>query len=565
MPRATKIVATLGPASSDPAVLERLLRAGVDVVRLNFSHGSAQDHIDRATLVRDTALRIGKPVALMADLQGPKIRVGKFAEGSVMLVNGAAFVLDASLEAPGDIGVVGLDYKELPRDVKPGDNLLLNDGLIVLTVSAVRGEQVHTVVKQGGVLSNNKGINKEGGGLTAPALTAKDMEDIKTAMSFQADYLAVSFPKSATDMEMARQLANVAGEAQRHKPALIAKIERSEAIPQLEAILKASDGIMVARGDLAVEVGAAAVPALQKRMIRMARAMDKITITATQMMESMVQNPVPTRAEVSDVANAVLDGTDAVMLSAETAAGQYPVETVEHMALIALEAERAEDVELDGNFSNKHLGRIDQSIAMGALFTAYPPGLQGHRRAHRKRLHRAVDEPAQHPRADLRRDLDAQFRAPHGAVPQRAADPDGSAQRPRRGAGRCRAAAGRARRADAGRHLRHHLRRADGLPRRHQHAEGLPGELTHPRDGLSAGPPQGGDASGPAKPVPRRLLDLVRGVHRTASLKSLLRHHPTCRGPPCHSSPCANCSTMPPKTAMASRPSTSTTSSRCRR
>ena len=374
MSRATKIVATLGPASSDPVVLERLLRAGVDVVRLNFSHGTAQDHRDRATLVRETALRVGKPVALMADLQGPKIRVGKFVDGRVMLTNGAAFVLDASRETPGDDGIVGLDYKELPRDVKPGDNLLLNDGLIVLTVQAVRGEQVHTVVRQGGVLSNNKGINKQGGGLTAPALTAKDMEDIKTAMSFQAEYLAVSFPKSATDMEMARQLANVAGEAHRHKPALIAKIERSEAIPQLEAILKASDGIMVARGDLAVEVGAAAVPALQKRMIRMARALDKITITATQMMESMVQNPVPTRAEVSDVANAVLDGTDAVMLSAETAAGQYPVETVEQMALIALEAERAEDAELDGNFVNKHLGRIDQSIAMGALFTAYHLG-----------------------------------------------------------------------------------------------------------------------------------------------------------------------------------------------
>jgi pyruvate kinase len=374
MSRATKIVATLGPASSDPAVLERLLRAGVDVVRLNFSHGTAQDHCDRAEMVRQTALRVGKPVALMADLQGPKIRVGKFEGGSVQLVNGAAFVLDASRDTPGDGGIVGLDYKELPRDVKPGDNLLLNDGLIVLTVQAVRGEQVHTLVRQGGVLSNNKGINKQGGGLTAPALTGKDMEDIKTAMSFQADYLAVSFPKNATDMEMARQLANVAGEAHRHKPALIAKIERSEAIPHLEAILRASDGIMVARGDLAVEVGAAAVPALQKRMIRMARALDKITITATQMMESMVLQPVPTRAEVSDVANAVLDGTDAVMLSAETAAGQFPVETVEHMALIALEAERAEDVELDGNFSRKHLGRIDQSIAMGALFTAFHLG-----------------------------------------------------------------------------------------------------------------------------------------------------------------------------------------------
>jgi pyruvate kinase len=370
MTRATKIVATLGPASSDPAVLERLIRAGVDVVRLNFSHGTAQDHIDRANLVREIAQRVGKPVALMADLQGPKIRVGKFADGKVMLEGGSAFVLDAQRTELGDVTAVGLDYKELPRDVKPGDVLLLNDGLIVLTVDAVRGEQVHTIVKVGGVLSNNKGINKAGGGLTAPALTAKDMEDIKTAMAFQSEYLAVSFPKSATDMEMARQLANVAGEPHRHRPALIAKIERSEAIPQLENILRASDGIMVARGDLAIEVGNAAVPALQKRMIRMAREHDKVVITATQMMESMILAPVPTRAEVSDVANAVLDGTDAVMLSAETAAGKYPVETVEHMALIALEAERAEDVQIEADFRNKHFGRIDQAIAMGALFTA---------------------------------------------------------------------------------------------------------------------------------------------------------------------------------------------------
>jgi pyruvate kinase len=374
MTRATKIVATLGPASSDPEVLERLLRAGVDVVRLNFSHGSAQDHVARATLVRETAARVGKPVALMADLQGPKIRVGRFAGGKVMLEPGQPFVLDAQRTEPGDAGIVGLDYKELPRDVRPGDMLLLNDGLIVLVVSAVRGEQVHTTVKIGGELSNNKGINKAGGGLTAPALTAKDMEDIKTAVSFHCEYLAVSFPKSATDMEMARQLANVAGESLRHKPAMIAKIERSEAIPQLEAILRASDGIMVARGDLAVEVGNAAVPALQKRMIRLAREMDKVVITATQMMESMIQAPVPTRAEVSDVANAVLDGTDAVMLSAETAAGRYPVETVEQMHLIALEAERAEEVQLDGDFVNKQFGRIDQSIAMGALFTAHHLG-----------------------------------------------------------------------------------------------------------------------------------------------------------------------------------------------
>ena len=374
MTRATKIVATLGPASSDPAVLERLLLAGVDVVRLNFSHGKAQDHIDRATLVRSVADKVGKTVALMADLQGPKIRVGKFAEGKVMLEPGAAFVLDAQRSEPGDIHAVGLDYKELPRDVRPGDILLLNDGLIKLQVEAVRGEQVHTRVVLGGELSNNKGINKAGGGLTAPALTAKDMEDIRTAVSFQCEYLAVSFPKNATDMEMARQLAYVAGEALRHKPAMIAKIERSEAIPQLENILRASDGIMVARGDLAVEVGNAAVPALQKRMIRMAREMDKVAITATQMMESMILAPVPTRAEVSDVANAVLDGTDAVMLSAETAAGKFPVETVEQMHQIALEAERAEDISLETDFTNKKFGRIDQSIAMGALFTAHHLG-----------------------------------------------------------------------------------------------------------------------------------------------------------------------------------------------
>lgn len=374
MTRATKIVATLGPASSSPEVLERMIRAGVDVVRLNFSHGKAQDHIDRARLVREVAAAAGKEVAIMADLQGPKIRVGKFENGKIELINGEKFILDASRTELGNESCVGLDYKELPRDVKPGDTLLLNDGLLVLTVESVKGEAVHTIVKQGGELSNNKGINKQGGGLTAPALTAKDMEDIKTAMSFQCEYLAVSFPKNATDMEMARQLANVAGEAWRHKPGMIAKIERYEAIPHLEAILKASDGIMVARGDLAVEVGNAAVPALQKRMIKLAREMDKVVITATQMMESMIVNPVPTRAEVSDVANAVLDGTDAVMLSAETAAGKFPVETIEQMAAIALEAERAEFVTLDTDFAGRQFARIDQSIAMGALFTAYHLG-----------------------------------------------------------------------------------------------------------------------------------------------------------------------------------------------
>ena len=372
--RATKIVATLGPASSDPVMLEKMIRAGVNVVRLNFSHGTAEDHVKRAQLVREAATRAGVEVAIMADLQGPKIRVGKFLEGKVHLVQGEKFILDASRTEPGDIKGVGLDYKELPRDVKVGDVLLLNDGLIVLKIDAVRGEEVHTTVKLGGDLSNNKGINKQGGGLTAPALTAKDMEDIKTAMSFQADYVAVSFPQNATDMEMARQLCNVAAAPFKHKPGLIAKIERAEAIPKLDEILRASDGIMVARGDLAIEVGNAAVPALQKRMIKMARAADKLVITATQMMESMIVNAVPTRAEVSDVANAVLDGTDAVMLSAETAAGRYPLETVEEMAKICEEAEKAEYKELDGDFTGKTFNRIDQSIAMGALFTAYHLG-----------------------------------------------------------------------------------------------------------------------------------------------------------------------------------------------
>ena len=372
--RATKIFATLGPASNQPDILEKMIAAGVNVVRLNFSHGTAEDHIQLAGLVREAARRVGREVAIMADLQGPKIRVGKFADGKVLLVGGEKFVLDASRTEPGDIKGVGLDYKELPRDVKAGDVLLLNDGLIVLTVDAVRGEQVHTTVKQGGVLSNNKGINKQGGGLTAPALTAKDMEDIKTAMSFQADYVAVSFPKNATDMEMARQLCNVAAAPFKHTPGLIAKIERAEAIPKLEEILRVSDGIMVARGDLAIEVGNAVVPALQKRMIKMARAADKVVITATQMMESMINNPVPTRAEVSDVANAVLDGTDAVMLSAESAAGRFPLETIEEMAKICVEAEKTEYADLEADFTGKTFMRIDQSIAMGALITAYHLG-----------------------------------------------------------------------------------------------------------------------------------------------------------------------------------------------
>ena len=348
--------------------------------------------------------KVGKSVAIMADLQGPE-DPGRQVRGRQDRAGPrrAKFILDADRTELGNQDIASLDYKEPPRDVKPGDTLLLNDGLLVLIVEAVRGAQVHTVVKLGGELSNNKGINKQGGGLTAPALTAKDMDDIKTAMSFQCEYLAVSFPKNATDMEMARQLANVAGEPWRHKPAMIAKIERYEAIPHLESILKASDGIMVARGDLAVEVGNAAVPALQKRMIKMARALDKVSITATQMMESMIVNPVPTRAEVSDVANAVLDGTDAVMLSAETAAGKYPIETVEQMANIALEAERAEDISAGHRLRRPPVRPHRPVHRHGRAVHGLPPRLQGHPGADRVRLDGAVDEPPPHPGAHLRR------------------------------------------------------------------------------------------------------------------------------------------------------------------
>jgi pyruvate kinase len=368
MLRSTKIVATLGPSSSDPAVLERMIRAGVDVVRLNFSHGTAQDHEKRAALVKELATKIGRTVAILCDLQGPKIRVGKFKEGKITLEKGQAFILDATAEM-GDSQRAGLDYKELPHDVVPGAVLLLDDGKIVLEVTGVRGDEVQTVVRHGGVLSNNKGINRQGGGLTAPALTSKDMEDIRTAVKIQSDYLAVSFPKSGADMYMARELMRAAG----GKAFLIAKIERAEAVSEaaLLDIMRGSDGIMVARGDLAVEVGDAAVPALQKKMIRLAREQNKLTITATQMMESMISSPVPTRAEVSDVANAVLDGTDAVMLSAESASGRYPVETIEAMDRICRQAEQTQPLTLEQEFLDRVFTRVDQSIAMAALFTAF--------------------------------------------------------------------------------------------------------------------------------------------------------------------------------------------------
>ena len=369
MLRRTKIVATLGPATRDRAVLERLFRAGVDLVRMNFSHGSAQDHINAAETVRAAAKAVGRTVGILADLQGPKIRVRKFEKDKIFLNNGDTFILDAALEGLGNQERVGLDYKELPNDVEPGSILLLNDGMLEFHVKEVRGPEVICTVVRGGSLSNNKGINRKGGGLTAPALTDKDKQDIKTAALIRADYLAVSFPRSGDDMRLARSLMQEAGGSS----LLMAKIERAEAIPLLDDIIDASDAIMVARGDLSVEVGDAAVPGLQKKMIKMARAKNRLIITATQMMESMIVNPIPTRAEVSDVANAVLDGTDAVMLSAETAVGDFPVETVQAMDRICRSAEKELDATDDGNSKKKSptvFTRVDQSIAMAALYTA---------------------------------------------------------------------------------------------------------------------------------------------------------------------------------------------------
>jgi pyruvate kinase len=367
MLRRTKIVATLGPASNDPKVLEQMIRAGVDLVRMNFSHGSAQDHMQRAETVRAVAKACGRTVGILADLQGPKIRVGKFENDKIILNKGDTFILDATLDGLGNQQRVGLDYKELPNDVSVGTVLLLNDGMLEFNVTEVKGAQVICKVVRGGVLSNNKGINRKGGGLTAPALTDKDKEDIKTAALIKADYLAVSFPRTGDDMRLARDLMNAAG----GKSLLMAKIERAEAIIALSDIIDASDAIMVARGDLSVEVGDAAVPGLQKRMIKMARSKNRLVITATQMMESMITNPIPTRAEVSDVANAVLDGTDAVMLSAETAVGDYPVETIEAMARICLKAEHeTADYANEQRSAEQNFTRIDQSIAMSALFAA---------------------------------------------------------------------------------------------------------------------------------------------------------------------------------------------------
>jgi len=337
--RRTKIVATLGPASESPEMLEKMIVAGVNVVRLNFSHGTPEDHQMRADNVRAAAAKLGVVVGILADMQGPKIRCGKFKTGKTMLTIGQKFILDADMPLDdGDDERVGLTYKELVGDVEPGARLLLNDGLLVMDVDEVIGQAIHCTVVVGGVLSNNKGINRAGGGLSADALTDKDKEDIKTACAIGVDYVAISFPRDGKDMEYARSLV----EAEGSNAGMVAKVERAEAVldDNLKAIMEASDAVMVARGDLGVEVGDAAVPPIQKKMLRMAPKYNCPVIVATQMMESMCENPIPTRAEVNDCANAVLDGTDAVMLSGESAAGKYPVEAVQAMHRTCLETEK---------------------------------------------------------------------------------------------------------------------------------------------------------------------------------------------------------------------------------
>jgi len=367
MLRRTKIVATLGPATDDPKVLDEVIGAGVDVVRINLSHGSHAEHMQRAEWVRNRARASGRQVGLLADLQGPKIRIGKFREGAIQLAVGDLFTLDAALPLDsGDQQRVGLTFKQLPNDVARGDTLLLDDGQIVLWVNEVAGPEVRCKVIVGGKLSSNKGLNKQGGGLSAPALTAKDREDICFAAEVEADYLAVSFVRSAEDVNEARRLLREAG----GKGGILAKIERAEAVDAIEEIIDASDAIMVARGDLGVEIGDAELPAVQKKLIKLARSMNCVVITATQMMQSMIDSPIPTRAEVFDVANAVLDGTDAVMLSAETAAGRYPAKAVEAMDRVCREAEKQSEVRRSDHRLHSVFGRIDEAIAMATMYTA---------------------------------------------------------------------------------------------------------------------------------------------------------------------------------------------------
>jgi len=367
MPRRTKIVATLGPATDAPQMLDNVIRARVDVARLNLSHDTHERHRERAEAVRNRARAIGRQVGLLVDLQGPKVRIGRFRAGPIVLESGAEFILDAA--CPLDAGAadrVGLTYPDLVQDVARGDTLLLDDGAIALRVHAIEGAQVYCEVLVGGRLSNNKGINRQGGGLSAPALTEKDRSDIAFAAAIETDYLAVSFVRSADDVHEARTLLRAEGGT----GGVVAKIERAEALSAIVEIIEASDAIMIARGDLGVEIGDAELPAVQKELIRQARELNCVVITATQMMQSMIDHPMPTRAEVFDVANAVLDGTDAVMLSAETSVGRNPDKAVEAMGRVCVEAEKQSLARRSHHRLDSVFGRVDEAIAMAAMYTA---------------------------------------------------------------------------------------------------------------------------------------------------------------------------------------------------
>ena len=367
MLRRTKIVATLGPATDDPKVLDDLISAGVDVVRINLSHGEHATHAERAENLRNRARASGRQVGVLVDLQGPKIRIGRFRDGAVTLATGDTFILDTGWDiASGNQERVGVTYTPLSSDVARGDTLLLNDGAIELWVDSVEGTEVRCQVVVGGRLSDNKGLNKKGGGLSAPALTEKDLADIRFAAEMEADYLAVSFVRSAEDVNKARELLRESG----GQGGIVAKMERAEAMDVMEEIIEASDAIMVARGDLGVEIGDAELPAVQKKLISLARDMNRVVITATQMMESMIENPIPTRAEVFDVANAVLDGTDAVMLSGETAVGKFPAKAVAAMDRVCKEAEKQSSARRSQHRLHTVFGRIDEAIAMATMYTA---------------------------------------------------------------------------------------------------------------------------------------------------------------------------------------------------
>ncbi|HEC25878.1 MAG TPA: pyruvate kinase [Gammaproteobacteria bacterium] len=367
IPRRTKIVATIGPATESPKMLRRLIRAGVDVVRVNFSHGSPEEHIERARNIREAAEKVGRHVGILADLQGPKIRIERFKDGFIDLEDNQAFTLDAALGVnEGDENAVGLTYKALAEDVNAGDVLLLDDGLIVLKVNDVTGSKINCTVKVGGKLSNHKGVNRQGGGLSAGALTEKDKKDIKLAAAMEADFLAVSFVRSAEDVHEARRLLHEAGS----DAWIVSKIERAEAIDVIEEITLASDVLMVARGDLGVEIGDAEITAVQKKIISQGRNLDRVVITATQMLESMIDKQMPTRAEVTDVANAVLDGTDAVMLSAETAVGKFPVKAIKAMDRICRGAEKHRGDIVRESRNDESFERIDEAIAKACMYTA---------------------------------------------------------------------------------------------------------------------------------------------------------------------------------------------------